>query len=129
MTASIPVDVLVDKYRQLRDRKKEIEDATKVQLEPIRAAMSAIEAHFLLAMQQSGMQSIKTEHGTAYQSTRTSFSVQDPVEFRSWVEAQGKPEFFENRVSKDALEAWLADGNQLPPGIKMNSDVTVNIRK
>lgn len=126
---NIPTDVLVEKYRQLRDLKKAAEVEHKTRMAPVGEAMAAIENHLLLAMQQSGMKSIKTDAGTAYQTTRTSYSVQDPVEFRNWVDAQGKPEFFENRVSKDTLEAWLAEGNQLPPGVKMNSDITVNIRK
>lgn len=126
---TIPTDVLVDKYRQLRDLKKAAELEYKTRMAPVNEAMGAIENHLLLAMQQSGQQSIKTENGTAYQSRRSSYSVQDPVAFREWVEAQGKPEFFENRVSKDTIEAWIGEGNQLPPGIKMNSDITVNIRK
>lgn len=126
---TVPHAVLTEKYRQLRDLKDALAKLHTEQLRPIRDAMEAIEAHFLQVMLREGMSSIKTDGGTAYQQTRTSYKIDDPSEFRAWVEQNNRPDFYENRPSKDTLEAWVAAGNPLPPGVVVNSEVRVNIRK
>jgi hypothetical protein len=120
---------LVEKYRQLRDKKKEVEDRHKTELAPFKQAMEQIETMLLSGLNQLNANSVQTPAGTAYRTTRTSYGVEDPAAFRAWVEAQNKPEFYENRVSKEALEAYVAAGNPLPPGLKVSSVTTVNIRK
>lgn len=72
---------------------------------------------------------MRTDNGTVFKSVRTSISIADPDEFRQWVESQGKPDFYENRVSKEAVENYINAGNPLPPGLKVSSDTTVNVRK
>ncbi len=125
----IAADWLVEKYRLLRDKKKEIEDRHAEELKPFRAAMDQIEAALLDDLNRNGANSIQTNSGTAYRTTRTSYGVEDPAVFRKWVEANNVPEFYENRVSKDAVQQYVEKYNQLPPGIKVSSVTTVNIRK
>lgn len=120
---------LVEKYRQLRDKKKLLEDEQAKALKPFKDAMSQIENMLLDDLNRSGANSIQTNSGTAYRSTRTSYGVEDPAVFRAWVEANNTPEMYENRVSKDAIEAYVQKYNQLPPGIKVSSVENVNIRK
>lgn len=120
---------LVEKYRQLRDKKKQIEDRHAEELKPFRAAMDQIEAALLDDLNRNGANSIQTNSGTAYRTTRNTYGIEDPNAFRQWVEAHNVPEFYENRVSKDAVQQYADKHGQLPPGIKLSSVTTVNIRK
>lgn len=123
------MDVAAEKYRALRDKKKEIQARHAAELAPFNEAMEQLEAVMLDALNQLGSNSMKTDAGTVYKSTRVSYSIADPDEFRNFVEANGLPQLYENRPSKEALEHYVAGGNPLPPGIKRSSDVTINVRK
>lgn len=120
---------MVDKYRRLRDRKKALEAALKDQITPYREAMDQLETVILDALNRAGVESIRTRSGTAFKTTRTSYVVRDPAVFREWIEANGRFDLLETRVSKDGIETLLQSGASLPLGIGISSEVVVNIRK
>jgi hypothetical protein len=122
-------DELVSEYRHLRDFIASREDELKKQLAPLKERYQQIEATLLDELNRTGANSINTNSGTAYRTTRTSYGIDDPEAFRAWVAANNRPDFFENRPSKEALESWIEAGNPLPPGVKVSSFTKVNIRK
>ena len=124
-----PLDVLVDKYRQIRDKKKALDDARKAEIAPYSDALDQLEAMILDALNKAGVESVGTSAGTAFKTTRTSYTVKDPVAFREWIEQHGRNDLLETRISKEAIEDLIASGATLPPGIKISSEVKVNVRK
>lgn len=126
---AIPMDILAGKFRALRDKRDEIKARHTAELAPIKQAMDELGNVMLDALNRAGSNSMKTHGGTVYTSTLSSYSIDDPAVFRAWVESEGKPDFYANRVSKEALEAYLAEGNRMPPGLKVSSVVNVNVRK
>lgn len=126
---TIPVNVLVSQYRKLRDRKKEIVDRQKNELEPISTAMDKLEFVLLDYLNRAGVESARTDDGTAFKVTRTSYKIDDPGALRDYVEQFGLTDLYENRVSSSAIEELLSRGQPLPPGIAVSSFVTVNVRK
>lgn len=126
---AVPLDVATGKYRALRDKVKEISDRQAAELKPYREAMEQLAAVMLDQLNRAGSNSVRTDNGTVFKTTRTTYSIDDPAAFRSWVEQQGVPEFYENRVAKEPLENWIAEGKPLPPGLKVSSLVQVNVRK
>lgn len=124
-----PLDMLVGKYRQVRDRKKEIAARHSAELKPFNEALQELEVAILDALNKAGVESVKTREGTAFKSTRRSFTVQDPAKFRKWLEEHDRFDLLETRVSKEAIEEMIRAGDNLPPGIGVSSDITVNVRK
>lgn len=120
---------LVDRYRRLRDKKKDIADEMKAKLAPYNEALDTLEALLLDALNKAGAESTRTAAGTVFKSTRTSYTVKDPAQFREWLETQQRFDLLETRVSKEALEEFVKTGASLPPGIGISSEVTVNVRK
>lgn len=120
---------LVTEYRLLRDRKAELVEAHKVEVAPLQASMQKLEGMMLDLLNQAGSNSMRTDEGTAFKQQRNTYSIDDPHAFRQWVEQQGRPDFYENRVSKDAIDTYIAEGHNLPPGVKASSFVTINVRK
>ena len=128
-TVTITNKDLVEKYRLLRDKKEEIVKRHKAELAPLNDAMDKIENVLLDVLNRTGSESTRTEAGTFFKVTRTSYSINDPAAFRAYVEAHNLPDLYENRVSKSALEELISRGETLPPGLKVSSEVSVNIRK
>jgi len=73
--------------------------------------------------------SMKTAAGTVIRAVRRSITVADPEEFRQWAEANGMMGMYQNRVSPEAVEAYVEQGNQLPPGLKHTAITTIQVRK
>lgn len=125
----VNIDELMEKYRELRATKDAAKARHSEELAPINTAMDDIEIQLLRVMTLTGLNSFSSGDSTAYKQSRNSWKITDPHEFRQWVEANNCPEMYENRVSKDAMDNYIANGGVMPPGLTLNSEVVVNIRK
>lgn len=125
------LDELVAKYIELRDKKSQLKKQYDEKVAKVDAVMDKMEAIILKTFQDSGIDSARTDAGTAYISTRTSATVGSREEFLSWVlqDPDERSIFLENRVSKVAVEQFKAANDDLPPGINFRSEVTVGVRR
>ena len=125
------LDELVANYIKLRDKKSQLKKQYDEKVAKVDAVMDKMEAIILKTFQDSGIDSARTDAGTAYISTRTSATVGSREEFLSWVlqDPDERSIFLENRVSKVAVEQFKAANDDLPPGIYFRSEVTVGVRR
>ena len=125
------LDELVANYIKLRDKKSQLKKQYDEKVAKVDAVMDKMEAIILKTFQDSGIDSARTDAGTAYISTRTSATVGSREEFLSWVlqDPDERSIFLENRVSKLAVEQFKAANDDLPPGINFRSEVTVGVRR
>lgn len=125
------LDELVANYIKLRDKKSQLKKQYDEKVAKVDAVMDRMEAIILKTFQDSGIDSARTDAGTAYISTRTSATVGSREEFLSWVlqDPDERSIFLENRVSKVAVEQFKAANDDLPPGINFRSEVTVGVRR
>ena len=125
------LDELVANYIKLRDKKSQLKKQYDEKVAKVDAVMDKMEAIILKTFQDSGIDSARTDAGTAYISTRTSATVGSREEFLSWVlqDPEERSIFLENRVSKVAVEQFKAANDDLPPGINFRSEVTVGVRR
>jgi hypothetical protein len=121
---------LVEKYIKLRDTKaaakKKLEDFTK----PIDAQMEQIEAVILATFDQLGTESVKSAEGTAYISKRTSATVADKEAFRNFILAdENNWAMADLRAAKAAVEQYVEENQDLPPGLNWREERTINVRR
>lgn len=117
-------------YIQLRDKKAEMKSAFDASVAPINEKMDKLEAKLLDVFNKTGMDSVKTEHGTAYTAVRTTASVADREAFMDFVKANEEWSLIEVRAAKTAIEQFRDNNdNELPPGINIRSERVVNIRR
>lgn len=123
------ISELVEKYIALRDRraerkaKYEQEDSADLTLQ------EKIEAVLLKHFNEAGVESVKTEFGTAYKSSRTAATVADRDVFFAYVREHNAYELLEARCNKTAVAQHKAANDDLPPGINWREEVTVNVRR
>jgi len=120
---------LVAAYVQARDAKASLKAEYDEKLAHLEERLNKIEAKLLEVFEQTGMESVKTEHGTAYKSTRTTVSVADRDSFMEFVKSGDHWSMMEVRAAKTAVEQYKAANDELPPGINWRSEVVVNIRR
>ena len=123
------VNDLVSLYIQLREKKAVAKKAFDEKMKPVTEAMNDIEAKLIDLMNQTGVDSFKTEQGTAYKSRRTSAKVADWDMFIDYVMQNDAQELLERRASKAAVEEFRDAHDDLPPGISWSEEITVNFRK
>lgn len=117
-------------YIQLRDKKAQMKSDFEASVAPITEKMDKLEAKLLDVFNKTGMDSVKTEHGTAYTAVRTTASVADREAFMEFVKANEEWSLIEVRAAKTAIEQFRDNNdNELPPGINIRSERVVNIRR
>ena len=125
------LDELVANYIKLRDKKSQLKKQYDEKVAKVDAVMDKMEAIILKTFQDSGIDSARTDAGTAYISTRTSATVGSREELFQWIQEDfdERSIFLENRVSKVAVEQYKAANDDLPPGVNFRSEVTVGVRR
>ena len=123
------LDDIVTKYLALRDKKKVFKDEYDTKVAEIDAALERIESFMLKHMDEHGLERLPTGAGTAYKSIRTSVSAADWDSFLDFVRSNDAWSMLERRPSKTAVEEYLAENDDLPPGVNISRAVVCNIRR
>lgn len=125
------VNEAVALYIQLRDKKAQMKKDYEESVAPVQEAMDKIEAKLLEAMDYAGTDSLQCRGvGTAYVSLRTSASVADRETFIRHVKEHDDWGLLEVRAAKSGVEEYRAQHEgQLPPGVSVREERTVNVRR
>jgi hypothetical protein len=120
---------LIDRYVQLRDKKRAIEARHKEELSKYNEFMAQLEARLLGILNDHHMENMKTQYGTAYKSLRTSATVTDWPLTLGYIREKEEWSLLEARVSKRAAQDLIEETGQPIPGVETKSEVCVNVRK
>lgn len=123
------LDKIVERYVQLRDKKAQMKAAYEASVSDITAAMDRLENAILETLNEQGVESVRTEFGTAMKIRSTSATVADWDSLLGFVREQERWDMLEKRVSKTAVEQYRAANDDLPPGINYKEAITIGIRR
>lgn len=116
-------------YIQLRDKKAQMKADFDASVAPITEKMDKLEAKLLDVFNKTGMDSVKTESGTAYTTVRVTASIADKSVFMDHVRNNDEWDLLEVRASKTAVEQYKSIHDDLPPGVSIREERVVNIRR
>lgn len=120
----------VQLYIQLRDKKAAMKAEFDAKLAEVQAKMDKLEVKLLQAFETAGIDSVKTEFGTAYTQVRTSVTTADRDAFFTYVKDHEEWSLLEVRPAKTAVEQFrAANDNEIPPGLNIREERVVNIRR
>lgn len=122
------IEELVAEYVALRDKKSEVTAHAKELVGRLEDKMSGLEAEILKAM-GDGVESVRTKAGTAYKSTRRQTSVSGWDDFLPWVQQTDNWHMLMRAANKTAILEFLDEHEELPPGINLRSELTININR
>lgn len=123
------LDELIGKYIAAREKKAELTAAYKEKTAKIDMVLDKIEAALLAQFATLGTDSVKTQHGTAYKSTKTSYQVADWDSTLEFIKQNELWHMLERRVAKAGVDAYKDETGAIPPGLNSRTEVTVNIRR
>ena len=126
---TITIDTVVGKYMQLRHKKDEITREAKAKTDAINEQMGKLEGYLLQRMQDEGVTSYKTPHGTAFSTTTDYANVADWEATLEYIKQNELYDMLEKRVNKTAVRAIIDSTGTPPPGVNYGTRIDVNVRK
>lgn len=124
-----PLNVYVAAYIKLRDRKAEMKAEFEKQTAAIDDALKRAEAYLLRRLQEVGVESVRTDAGTAYTKLTTSANVADWDAVLAFVKSGEHWGMLEKRVNKSFVDAFRTEHNDLPPGVNYRAELTLGVRR
>ena len=123
------IDTLIEKYIKLRDKKAEMKAAFDASVADVDAYMKRCEQAIMAHLDKNGVDSVGTPNGTAFKSTTTSATVADKEAFLNYVRTTEAWPLMDVRASKTAIAEFVAETQDLPPGINWRAETVVRIRR
>ena len=124
------IGVYAGKYIQLRDKIKAIEAADADKLKPLKDMLVTLNGMFVDYIQKSGQDSFTvTGVGTVYKTEKKSVSLEDAEAFKRHVIGAEAYDLIDWKANSTAVKDFLEEHQQLPPGVKYTTMVTVGVRR
>lgn len=122
-------DSLVEEYVALRDRRAAIKAEYDAEDKKLKDRMELHEAKLLEMLQETGAESFRTAHGTAYTQLKVKSSCSDWTVFWAYIRDTGRFDLLEKRVGQTAIKTMVDAGEELPPGINTFTEREVTVRR
>ena len=147
MTDHILTDKLQLKAKPMTDQDKKLDKvaATYVKIRDARSALKkeyeaadlklkdqleTIDGFLLATLQELGVESARTAHGTIYRSIDVKPSCGDWDAFGTWIIENEAVDALERRVKKSFITEYMeTHDDELPPGISVTREFTVTVRR
>ena len=126
---SVDLGRLILNYVAVRDRKREIERKHKDYIKSYDQVLDEISSKLMKIMQDSNVDSLSTEGGTAYQVTKASATIRDPSAFREYVIEQTCFDLVDWRANANAVMKFIDETGFVPPGLNTHTFTKVLVRR
>lgn len=119
----------IGEYVKVRDTIKKLKDDFEKSIEPLVDLQNSLTGWLQHFMDQNGVDSVKTNGGTAYTSTKYTASLADPDAFMQFVIENKQFDLIDRKANVTAVRDYTATNGNLPPGVNLSSIQTVNVRR
>jgi hypothetical protein len=113
----------------VRDQLDRLEQRYEKERAPWVEKRKLLEGAALEFLKATGQESARTANGTIHVVTRHTASLADGEAFMEFVMARGLFELLERRASSTACRDYAEENGELPPGVKINTFETAQVRK
>lgn len=121
---------LVTCYIKMRDKRAELKKRYEEQDGVIKADMEVIEQQLLKICKDTGVNSFRTDAGTAIRSSKTYYWTSDWEAMHELVIKQQRPDLLERRISQSTMKEYLEHHpNDIPAGLNVESKYIVIVRR
>lgn len=119
---------LINAFIVLRGKKEDLAERQKQEMEQITKKMETIEIAIRKAALDAGVDSFKTEVGTATVVHNLKVSCEDWVVFREFLEDKDPLTFLGKRISVTSIRDFMdANDGAVPPGVKTFREASLRI--
>lgn len=130
-TAGVTLDKVVQVFSAIRDARTAKRHAWEAEDAALEADQDKLKQLMLAILNQTGAESIRTEHGTAYRTMKVKPSAADWSAIYAWIMADPERfELLEKRVKATFVKQFMEENNgAAPPGINVLREYEVSVRR
>lgn len=126
----VKLDKITETYVKIRDARSDLKKKYEAEDLALKVQLETLDSFLLGRLQELGVESVRTKHGTVYQSTSVKPSCEDWNSFYAWIAENEAFDALERRVKKSFITTYMEDNKgELPPGINVTQEYTVTIRR
>lgn len=123
------MDQIVRLYIAQRDYKEELEKEHKARTAAFEAFNNAAESRIRTHLREQGVESIRTDYGTAFKKHATSATVADRQALLDYALANSALALLDIRAAKAAVKEHVELHNEPPPGVNWRVEEVVQVRR
>jgi len=130
MTTDISVEKLVKVYIKMRDKHTEMSREYQEQEKLLKGKMAKIKEALLDHCKEHNVDSVRTGEGLFFRTVRQNYWTSDWESMGKFVVEHNAPELLEKRLHQGNIKQFLEENpTLLPPGINVDSEYSVTIRR
>lgn len=130
MADDISVDKLVSVFVKIRDARDEAKREWEAREAEFNEQLELINQQLLEICKQTGADSIKTPHGTAYRTVKSRYWTNDWESFHKFVMEWDAPDLLEKRIHQSNMKQFLEENpGTLPAGLNVDSAYSITVRR
>lgn len=123
------MDQVIEAYITLREERDKLVKKQKEELAKYTDKMNKLLAWTHQQLQSQGQKNARVDSGTAFLQTDVSVTVEDWDQVWDFVVTNGLKAMLERRVSKGVVQEYIESTGEVPPGVKVTSEISCHIRK
>lgn len=123
-------DQLVAVYIKMRDKKDAIRHDMEQQINHIEEQMQVVAQQILEICKETGAESIRTAHGTAYRTIKQRFWTNDWEAMHKFIRENAAMELLERRIHQTNMKQFLEENPELKPaGLNIDREYAITVRR
>jgi arsenate reductase-like glutaredoxin family protein len=123
-------DQLVAVYIKMRDKKDAIRHDMEQQINHIDEQMQVVAQQILDICKETGAESIRTAHGTAYRTIKQRFWTNDWEAMHKFIRENEAMELLERRIHQTNMKQFLEENPELKPaGLNIDREYAITVRR
>lgn len=123
------MDRVAGAYIKLRDAKAAIAKKARDDIKEIETKQETLESVMMKSLNDMGVKSANTEHGTIIKSIKKRVWAPDPVLFREFLVEHDAVDLLENRIVQSNYAQFIADNPDLKPPVNVDSKYVITVRR
>jgi len=124
------LDKVAATYVKIRDARSALKKEYEAAVLKLKDQLETIDGFLLATLQELGVESARTAHGTIYRSIDVKPSCGDWDAFGTWIIENEAVDALERRVKKSFITEYMeTHDDELPPGISVTREFTVTVRR
>jgi len=126
----LSAEKLVKAHLKLRDAIAKLAKEYETARADLEAKKDAVDMAIRDICKEIGAESIRTEHGTAWISTKPQYVVADFDVLHQFIKDHDCIHLLQQRIAQKSMQAWLDENpDLLPPGLSSNNKLTITVRR
>lgn len=129
MTTPLP-EQLTRVFLKIRDRRSELKAAFDAEDKKLQEQQDKVKAALLEHCNTNNVESVRTDSGTFFRTTKTRFWTNDWDALNKFVIENNLPEFYEKRLNQTIVRDYIAEelDGERPDFINVSSEYQISVR-